>query len=318
MAAIIAMSAYTFIQSYNIGQVQSFDRSPKTEVNDFLTFIESVELGSIIKDYDYLRLNSLFNYFFYETIYYYFEPVYYEKIIVASTLDNDSPISFTYHFPNGIDKNSIRLISGDYELSTNALFNWYYVPIVFNESIIDDYISINTTLQQSAINNNSLKFFVRDRETIMSVTNWSASDSSANATIIVYVPEANNSENCYLYFAKNDSYVNISYPSLTATREVNVTLFNTQEARTAEVMFSPGNLTTSTFYIKYSLFTSEGNHYTSLTGINNTGLTIILQDNKIKRGSAPTTTSIKGSESIKRIVPLSNGFVELKVYGGYI
>jgi len=320
-AAIIALSVFAFIQSYNIVQVQSFMRSPATELNDFLDFIDNGELTSVVNDYDYLRLDSIFNYLFFETINYYFEPVYYDKLTATSSIELTQPnISFTYNFPRGIDKNSIRVVTENYELSTNAVFDWYYTPITFNESFTDAYVEVNATLQTSAINNNSLKFFVRDKETLLSLTNWSQGATSANATIIVYVPEVESGEMCYLYFAKNDSYINISYASLTATREVASTIFNTQEARTAEVVFSPDLLNNSdtNLYIKYSLFTSEPNGYTNLTNVNNLPVTIRISSSNLKQGTSPATTNFKGSDIVKRIIPTNNGFVELRVYGDYI
>jgi len=321
LAAVIAMSVYNFIQDYNTNQVQTISRSPETMINDFLNVIE---LDDIIKNYDYLGLDSLFFNLFYETIYYYFEPVYHEKITVtASDYEAWPNISFIYHFPQGIDKNSVRVVSGNYELGTNATFNWYGIPLNFNQSVNDEYIEINATIDGTNINNNSLKFFIRGKESLLSITDWNESPANtspvyANATVIVYVPEINTSESSYIYFARG-GFTNITYPSLTATKEINTTKFNIEETRTAEVIFSPDNISSSTdtYYLKYTLFSNENNGYNNFMTINNTGVSISLLEDRLKEGTVPYTTISRGEDSIKKIIPINGGFVELRVYGGY-
>jgi hypothetical protein len=315
LAAIVAVSMYNFVQGYTVKQVEAVSRTPEAPINDFLNVID---LETIVNDYDYLRLDSLFYNLLYETIYYYFEPTYYERVIVVSDSQKSWPnISFTYHFPQGIDKNSIRMVSGNYELPTNASFNWYRVPVTFNESITDNYVEVNISVDESNINKNSLKFFVREKESLLSINYWNESPSEFNASLIVYIPEIEEDERAYVYFSKS-IFINQSYPSLALTKNVESLIFNKEEARSAQVVFSPDNISpsTNTFYIKYKLFSNDKNNYYYFSSINNTGLSI-NKDNSIKQGSSPFTVVIKGESSVKKLIPLNNGYCELIIYGGY-
>lgn len=318
LASVVAMSIYTFLQSQSLNQVQTPTRSMAPEISDFVNKVINPELIGVVKNYDYLMLDSLFNRLFFEASYYYFEPVYYEKTSVTSNYNKTYPnISMVYHFPQGTDENSVRIIQNGYELNTQALFNWYFVPVTFNETIIDENIKFNVTMQSPNINNNSLKFFINGKESLLSINYWSNDSASANATITVYIPELGSNDNCYVYFARNNGFINITYPSLSNARTVIPTISITRQARTAEVIFTPPsiNSTSSDYYIKYSLFTSEDDNYNRISLVNNTGVSIEA-GNELKDGSVPFSTTIKGQESFKKIIPLANGFVELRIYGG--
>lgn len=317
LAAVVAMSVYNFVQKQSINQAQTPTRLSSPEIGDFINKVINPEVQDIVENYNYLMLDSLFQRLFFETAYYYFEPIYYEKMTVTSQFNKSLPnISFIYHFPEGIDKNSVRITSGNYDLDTKALFNWYAVPVRFNEPISDENIVFNLTLQGSNINNNSLKFFIRGKESLLFLNYWSNASSSANATVTVYIPEVNNTEYCYVYFAKNNGFVNITYPSLSNARAVIPAVYTTRDARTAEVIFTLPNvtITSSEYYIKYSLFTNENDNYNIIDAVNNTGVSVEA-GSTLKTGSAPYTTTIRGRNSFKKIIPLSNGFAELRVYG---
>ncbi len=308
LAAVIAFNAYNFLQMTAASQARTIERNPSKEIRDFMDIIG---LESIVNDYDYLKLDSLFSYLFFNSIYYYFEPVYYDKFIINKT---DANISFAYNFPTGIDENSVRVIGNNRELKTNALFHWYKVPIKFNSSLTNDYVEINATLDKGNINNKSLMFFINGKKSVLSLVRWNQSQDSANVTIIAYVPKATPSDKCFIYFS-TDNYTNITYPSLSATRQVNSTFFNTVKAETADVLFSPIE-NTSSYYLRYSLFTSSSNNYDNVININNSGLHVSV-NTSLKGGTHPRQATIKGKSFVRKIVPRQNGFVELRVYGGY-
>ncbi|MBD3311934.1 hypothetical protein GF352_00540 [archaeon] len=315
LAAVVAVSLYNFLQTYSSGQVEAFTRPPDTLLNDFL---DNIDLNSVVNEYDYLTLDSLFSNLFYETIYYYFEPVYHEKLLVSG--DNGSPrnISFIYHFPLGVDKNSVRVFSSNYELNTNALFNWRRVPLNFNESISDEHLKFNITIDEQGVNNQSLRFFIRGKESVLSITDWVEGPSTINASIISYIPELASGELCYVYYSTG-LLNNASYPLLSESKEAQATIYNSQEARTADVLFSAESLgsETSTYHVKYSLFSENPDNYAEITNINNTGVTLEIKEDEIKGGSAPYSATIRGENAVKRVLPIDNGFVELTVYGGY-
>ncbi len=315
LAAVVALNIYNFLITQNNNQIQTIDRLPNIEINDFLNVIN---LNDIVNDYDYLRLDSLFNKLFFETMYFYYEPVYYDKIIIRSNETVSWPnISFVYHFPKGVDENSIRILSDNHELRSNASFNWFSVPVTFNESIINEYVSVNFSLSDSGINNNSLMFFVNNKRTILSLDYWNEDSGSTNFTVTVYIPSINTTDRGFLLFSKN-FFNNLSYPSLTASKVVNSTIYNVQKARTATIIFSPDSLNSSSkdFFIRYSLFSNEDDYYDNFNEINNSGVYFNVNE-VLKSGTIPYTASIKGSYLVKKIVPLTDGFVELRVYGGF-
>lgn len=315
LAAVVAVSLYNFLQTYSSGQVEAFTRPPDILLNDFL---DVIELDEAVNNYNYLILDSLFNTFFYDTIYYYFESVYHEKILVGGGNGSPRNLSFIYHFPQGIDRNSVRIFSQNYELSTQALFNWHRVPLNFNESLTDEYVKFNLTIDETGVNNESLRFFIRDKESELSLTDWTEEGSAVNASLITYVPEIEAGELSYVYYSTG-LLNNASYPSLSETKEVQATIYNSQEARTADVIFSAESVNESarTYYIKYSLFTEEPDNYPIITLINNSGVELEIKKNKLKEGTTPYSTTIRGEDAVKRILPIDDGFVELTVYGGY-
>lgn len=317
LAALVSVSIFTFIQSQNINRENAILRAPTQELKDIL---DIAKLSSLVQDYDYLELDSFFSRVFFETINYYFEPVYFDRITIKSDYNKTWPIiSFTYEFPTGIDKNSIKLVTSDYELSTNAVFNWYVIPVSFNEQIIDDYVQINFSVKELNINNNSFKFFVRDYESIVSVDNWASVPNESNTSLIAYVPELEINELAYVYFADNRTNYSINYPSLSVTNYAESIAHTLSESRMCEVIVQPDELSTTpaNYYLKYSLFTNENNFYKNLEPVNNTGLTIDY-DNRLRQGTTPQINTAKGSNSVKKIIPTKNGFVELRVYGDYI
>lgn len=316
LAAIIAVSIFNFIQNQNMNQASNFNRAPTQELKDALNIIS---LNEIVKEYDYLELDSLFSRVFFETINYYFEPVYYDRIKIISDNNKSLPtISFTYDFPIGVDKNSIRLITTDYEISTKVLFNWYYLPVSFNNSLIDDYVQINISMDGFNANNNSFKFFVRDYESRASVDYWNALPDTSNVSLIVYVPELEPNEIAYVYFSDNSTNYSVNYPDLTITNYIQPNKYSISLSRTGEVIFQPDYVSTTPtdYYLKYSLFTKEKDSYKDLLSVNNTGLTFDY-NNQLKKGSAPLVALAKGGYSVKKIIPTSSGFVELRVYGDY-
>ena len=317
LAALVSVSIFTFIQSQNINRENTIERAPTQELKDIL---DIVKLDSIVTNYDYLELDSLFSRVFFETINYYFEPVYFDLVTIRSDYNKSWPvISFTYEFPTGVDKNSIKLVTSDYELSTKAVFNWYYMPVSFNEQIIDDYVQINFSVKDLNINNNSFKLFVRGYESIVSVDNWESVPNESNTSLIGYVPELEINELAYVYFADNSTNYSINYPSLSVTNNAESTAYTLGESRMCEVIIQPEEIssTPTSYYLKYSLFTNEKNFYKNLEQVNNTGVTIDY-DNRLRQGSSPLINTAKGGHAIKKIIPTKNGFVELRVYGDYI
>lgn len=317
LAALVSISIFNFIQSQNINRANAINRAPTQELNDILNVIN---LNEIVTAYDYLELNSFFSRVFFETINYYFEPIYYDKLTISGDHNKTWPvISFTYEFPTGVDKNSIKLLTDDYELSTKAVFNWYYMPVSFNEQIIDDYVQINISVRDLDVNNNSFKAFVRDYESIVSVDNWASVPNESNTSLIVYVPELNTNELVYVYFSDNSTNYSINYPNLSITNYATPVISTLSESRMCEVITQLEGISTTpaSYYLKYSLFTNEKDSYENLNLVNNTGV-VIDYENKLRQGRTPLIISAKGSHSVKRIIPTTNGFVELRVYGDYI
>jgi len=316
LAGVVAMSLLNFVQTYTSSRLSVAQRSPNTIINDF---IDVMDLRAVVEEYDYLTLDSYFHNLFFETVYYYFEPTYFEKLTITSDHEVSWPnTSFIYHFPSGIDENSIGIISGGYEFPTKALFNWYQIPINFGESVVDEYISFETTIEDQGINNNSFRFFVKGKESLISVNSWNESPLSVNVSLTVYVPEIDSSEDCHIYYSKG-GFINQTYPLLTPTKELTPVVYNIQESRTAEIIFSPDSISTSStdYYLKYTLFSDYSDNYEDFELVNNSGITITVEDDSLKEGTSPYSTTIRGPNAVKRVIPLSSGFVELKVYGDF-
>ncbi len=310
LAGLIALSLYSFIQTNDVVNIKTIDRPPVSEINDF---IDSININNIINNYDYKRLDYLFNKLFFDTIYYYFEPTYYEQISV--NISDESNITFLYHFPRGIDENSIRINNGKYDLPTNAYFNYYVIPIVFKDNINNKVVSINISSTISNVNNKSFRLFINNYETLINVTYWNNSNNNFNATINAYIPSINNNTKTYLLFGVN-SVVNNTYHSLANPINVNYFLEPVEKARSAEITFNTGNISSGInyFYVKYSLFTNKPAVNYNLTK------NVVNVDcrKRIVIGTTPINANIKGRYGVKRIIPITNGFVELNIYGDYI
>ncbi len=323
LAAIIMMSMYGIINDFITKQVGAYQRDPTFLMNDFIEMLAKNNLiNDAINNYEYSEMDALFYEYFLKSIYYYFEPRYYERIKVKSEINKTYPnISFVYHFPFGIDENSVRVTGNEYELPTKALFNWYATPIVFLEDINNSYVEVNITIEASGIDNKTLMYFVNDKRSILDVHKWTKVDQDMyNATLVLFVPEVKKNVLTYVYAAQNDSMINFTYPSLNKNLDIQYYQLNTFKTTTGLVVFTPENVSSTrddTYYIEYTLYSHQDDNYADIKIVNNTGITIIPELDYVKHGSSPAYATTKGEYSVKRLFPKKGGFVELTVYGGY-
>lgn len=322
-AAAIILSMYMIVQAHVNEQLGVFQRNPITILNDFLRMINNNGLiNEAISDYDYTSIDNLFRKLFLKSVYYSFEPTYFERVKVKASINESMPnISFTYHFPLGIDKNSVSVTNSVYALPTNALFNWYATPIVFDTDLNNTYVEVNITIDAQGIDNKTLMYFVNDKRSSLDIHNWSLiSGNVFNATLILFVPEVKKNIKTYVYCAQNNSLINFTYPSLTKTMDVNYNYFSTFKSTMGQVVFTPVNVSsvsTDTYYITYMLYSNQDDNYANITLVDNSGITITPELNYLKQGSTPIYTTFMGKYSASRVFPKKGGFVKLTVYGGY-
>lgn len=323
LAAILIISIYSTIQASINNQIGTIKRNPTTLMNDFIEMInEAGILDEAVSSYNYLLLDRSFQSMFLKSVYYYFEPVYYEKLKLTSEYNLTMPnISFVYDFPLGIDENSVRISNNQYELETNARFNYYVTPVSFSEDINDSYVEINITLKAQNLDNKTLMYFVKNKRSYIELLNWTRVNlGSYNATLVVFVPEAKRNEKTYVYCAQTPSFVNFTYPDLTANKVVGYSYFNTYKSSTGQAIFTPQDTKAGrvdTYYITYTLYTNLDNSYADITRVNNTGISLSPELDYLKEGIPPVYSSQKGEYSIQKIIPKEGGFVKLTVYGGY-
>lgn len=325
LAALLLISSFNMIQERMNVQTEAIVRDPSSIENELIDLLayEGV-LSSIIRDYDYLRLDSLFDYLLPNGLIYYFEVYYFTRLTVTG--DNNRTnlnLGFVYHFPRDIDKNSIRVLLDNYELPTEARFDWYRIPIRINTAINQEFVGINNiTLTGNNISRSSLRFFINDNESIMDVEDWVeiSGNNTVNASITVFIPRVDESADAYLYYATNNSVYNASPYSLSPSRNITVITFSRESTSTADVLFTLDELNASqtrSLYLLYALFTNEPNTYYNITSFNNTGINLDIENNYIKRGTTPLLLSYKGAYSVDRVIPTSYGLAKLVVYGGY-
>ncbi len=301
LAAAIAFSIYNFIQTYIYSQITDVKITPKTEINDFISLIN---VDDYVKNNDYLGLDYLFNKMFYKNVYYYFEPTYFKKIVIENATQN---ISFVYHFPLGIDKNSIKMYYNGSEVPTNALFNWKRVPILFQSDVFNKYVKFNISIDNGSPD--TFMFFIKNEKVPLNISYW----DGENITIGIYVPHVEKNEVGYFYYSNSN---NIKEEHYNFDGEfINVSTLNIEYAPSAEIMLKPKN--NGTYYLEFSLFSNKKNDYANIENINNNGL-IIDYDENIKGGTIPISTTLKKGCVVKKIIKINNGLVELKIYGGYI
>jgi len=319
LAAVLLLSIYSALQASIFMQSEETKRSISDQLRDFLDYLsESGELKSVVESYNYLRLDSLFDRLFFRNINYYLEPRY--NLLV--NIDSDSPgprnVSFVYDFPEGIDKNSIKVLKEGYELPVNAFFNWYKCRVKFNQDIKDESVNINFTIPITA-SNKTLKFYINSNEVAIDLNNWAIAGQFINASLTIQVPEVKANQNGYLYFSNEDSSIKSTYSTLTPTITPNLTVYNYEQSNMAEVLlqtsFDEG---VNLLYLDYSLFSSIEASYKIISGVNNEGVRVKVSNDDIKDYSTkPILTLSKSGESVDWLIPIKGGFSILTVYGEY-
>lgn len=187
-------------------------------------------------------------------------------------------VSFTYNFPNYVDKNSVSAYSvlKNYPVSVN--WNWYELPIIIQNDLVArkdyDLLLTGLNLSESGVVNDSLVFYWDNREVLIDLKSFSAHAGYSLANISVRIPSLlpGESGTGYLLFAVNSTYFRQDYSSL-GSNNVSYEAVSVQGSSRGDVFLSLDELNGSeNVYLEYHVGSEVNRSYPLIGGVNNSGV----------------------------------------------
>ncbi|MCW1303818.1 MAG: hypothetical protein OH339_01860 [Candidatus Parvarchaeota archaeon] len=245
----------------------------------------------------------------------------------------DELAAFTYHFPRGINKNSIRV--GDSEFGDFQLWvgdNWFRIPITIQTS--EEWEELNLTLDNlflttfgnGEINNRSIQFYLGGEKMRVEVRDFisQAGGTSAIVNLTVNLKKlGKGSFKAYVYYSNNNSISKIFpefYYELAESQATVTKLIGTAErTSTYDLIIKVPRVMPFERKILYLKFKVGGAEVRSFPYIEFTGsnLAVNLLENELKDGGEfIISRPIRGKAYMcMESIGFERGIVAIKLYG---
>jgi len=200
-------------------------------------------------------------------------------------------LTFSYNFPDYVDKNSVYIYSQTEEFLTNVDWVWFATPlIVFNdqaEKVSFEALFKNVTLTKQNVINTSIMFFWNNSLVPTNISGFDDQGNYATVNVNARIPflEAGESGTAYVLFAVNNTTYTQIYENFTGSASgFNYTVMGTIEQTRGDIRFRALNITqTQRLYVSYSLGTVSNTPYFPITEEpNNTNVNFTIYRDKRK------------------------------------
>ena len=191
-------------------------------------------------------------------------------------------VSLTYNFPEYTDLASVTAYSLLRNFPCSVDWVWYKVPIILQNSLVSrknyDVQFANVNLSESNVVSDSLAFYWKNYETLISLDGFQDYDYYSLANVSVRIPSiiAGESGTGYLVFAVNSTTFQQDYAEL-GSNIINYTVMSSSEASRGDVLIELLDFNDSqNVYLEYNLGSNVNRTYPNITGVNNTGVNVTI------------------------------------------
>jgi len=339
LETVIAIVLITGILNWATTAMNEFSRVPvvREEGKEILNIIENSNIfEDLLNSYDFKAIDSLFYYMLPSSVGHKVEIEKYVNVKVSeeSGANITKVVGFTYNFPKGVKEDSINFFSEGYSYDHNVIWAWYELPItvigsssdITNQPIFLRNINISA---EYPIQNKSLVVYhgnsILDLEDPFSHGEYEGNEThvTVNLTIEIDKIEANEFVALILFYADNRTIWNTTnqFVELSSATELDIIYSNSRETHRGDVLMNmslKGGEETST-YMSYGVNGGGGLYTSSINEINNTNVTITLEENHLKRGTSPVFQSalLASTRTFNKLLLTDNGLFKITFHTWY-
>lgn len=327
LAAIMIIALYTVVLRSLDYSGTGIERNPEPLVQDLIDSLDKEGiLTREIDLYNFNKIESLIRNTAPESLIIYLEGVYYTSINILGLMNqSNANLSFSYVFPEQVDKNSIRILDDSAELQANVVFPYYVQPLNISGTDSGKYLNfsaISLGVTKNKISQNTLSLYIDDTPMKIDLETWNQiNDLEAEATIISFIPKFSGTKTIYLYYGTNESLFNQTYYSYTKDSDASYTELNIDEGYKADIAFKIRNTTAGKakkLLLEYSLFSSKISNYARIDNITNQNAEASTEFDILKHSTATIHSWYKGNWLVQKNLVTKEGISTLKIYIGYI
>jgi hypothetical protein len=203
------------------------------------------------------------------------------KIITDHNVSSQN-VSFTFNFPDYVDRRSALIYSTLKNFDVNVNWVWFSVPIIIQNSLVTrknyDVAFSNINLSKSGVVNTSFSFYWKNEETLINLTGFEDEGYFSLVNVSVRIPElvAGETSTGYLVFAVNSTSFEQSYSSL-GSNELSYNVMPVQNINRGDVLFELKNVNESeNLFLEYKLGSDVNRSYANISSFNNTGVSFVV------------------------------------------
>ncbi len=337
LEAIIAVLLITGILNWATSSISSFSETkPLRKMGkEVLDVSERTGfLSRFIEDYDFSALDSFYHYLLPSSAGHKLEFEKFVNLKISEQSGNNisKTIGFTYNFPPGTKEDSINIFVGGYSYEHNVIWCWYMLPIIINvgqertnEPILLKNINISADYP---IWNNSV--IVYHNGNVLDLKNpfeegfdGNETHRTINLTVKIDHLAANTNELLFLLYADNRTIWNNTehYKNLGQGAEVNSNFSYIKKANRADVLLKieMGGGEEKTAYMSYGINGGNAYYTDTLKSVNNTDISIELEENEFKQGTEPIFTYSPNTdmEISNKMLFTKKGLFKISLYTWY-
>jgi hypothetical protein len=339
LEAVIAIVLISGVLSWSTAAVAESSKNPTQSYGEEEMLNVAEETGilpMLLERYDFEAIDSFFYYMLPASASHKieFEKYVGMKIAEGSGQNVTKIIGFTYNFAPGTKEDSVNIFSEGYSYEHNVLWGWYKIPITIvgtSQDISNEVIHIKniTITADMPIWNNSL--LVYQGQNILEIENpfehneYSGNETQRTINLTININKINAYElaEITLFYADNRTIWNSTdnFAELGTPIEMESTYSNSRKADRADVLV---NLTLeggkeSTVYMSYGINGGNSIYQTELTQVNNTNVTVTMEENDVKEGSKPLFKSAPSTNTnvANKILLTSVGLFRISFYTWY-
>ncbi|MBR9679188.1 MAG: hypothetical protein GON13_02890 [Nanoarchaeota archaeon] len=209
------------------------------------------------------------------------------KVISEHNISSQN-VSFTYNFPDYVDRRSALIYSSLKNFDVMINWVWFSVPIIIQNSLVTrkdyDVAFSNINLSKSNVVNTSIGFYWNNKETLINLTSFDDNNYFSLVNISVRIPKlvAGETSTGYLVFAVNSTSFEQVYSPLGAN-EISYDVMSVQDINRGDVFFELKNVYEfKNLFLEYKIGSSVNRSYTNISSFNNTGVSFIVYWSDLK------------------------------------
>ncbi len=287
LAILLVFTMFSFISERVSAPNANFLRDPSISMNALLETLTD-EIKQRVESCDLQRLKYLINSFQFPTMDNKVELSYVSELKMTGYNISERYVSFTFNFPDYVNKNRIALFSETQGYDITAIWNWYKLPIILQNNLSEknnyDISLENINLSKPNVLNNTLIFYWNNKKTLIDLENISEYDDYTLANFSVRIPHLEPSESGtgYLFFAVDNSSFTQTFAEL-GNNSLDYTPKKVIDSTRADIYFYISFLnSTETLYLKYEIGTEGTTSYSNFTEFNNTNVNFEIYWNDLK------------------------------------